>query len=32
MDAADMRGIVARAIEAATHRSRELAAQFGTER
>jgi pyrroline-5-carboxylate reductase len=32
MDAADMRGIVARAIEAATRRSRELAAQFGTER
>jgi pyrroline-5-carboxylate reductase len=28
-DAADLRGIVARALEAATRRSRELAAQFG---
>ena len=30
LDAADLRGIVARALEAATRRSRELAAQFGT--
>jgi pyrroline-5-carboxylate reductase len=30
MDAADLRGIVSRALEAATHRSRELATQFGT--
>jgi pyrroline-5-carboxylate reductase len=29
-EAADLRGIVARALEAATRRSRELAAQFGT--
>jgi pyrroline-5-carboxylate reductase len=29
LDTADLRGIVARALEAATHRSRELAAQFG---
>lgn len=29
LDAADLRGIVARALEAATRRSRELAAQFG---
>jgi pyrroline-5-carboxylate reductase len=29
MDAADLRGIVARALEAATRRSRELATQFG---
>ena len=32
LDAADLRGIVARAIGAATRRSRELAAQFGSER
>ena len=32
LDAADLRGIVARAIAAATRRSRELAAQFGSER
>jgi pyrroline-5-carboxylate reductase len=30
-DAADLRGIVARALEAATRRSRELAAQFGAQ-
>jgi pyrroline-5-carboxylate reductase len=30
LEAADLRGIVARALEAATRRSRELAAQFGT--
>jgi pyrroline-5-carboxylate reductase len=30
MDAADLRGIVSRALEAATRRSRELAAQFGS--
>jgi pyrroline-5-carboxylate reductase len=30
MDAADLRGIVSRALEAATLRSRELATQFGT--
>jgi pyrroline-5-carboxylate reductase len=32
LDAADLRGIAARALEAATLRSRELAAQFGTQR
>jgi hypothetical protein len=30
MDGADLRGIVLRALEAATRRSRELAAQFGS--
>ncbi|MGH8322311.1 MAG: pyrroline-5-carboxylate reductase [Steroidobacteraceae bacterium] len=30
MDAADLRGIVSRALDAATRRSRELAAQFGS--
>ena len=30
-EAADLRGLVARALEAATRRSRELAAQFGTQ-
>ncbi len=29
LQAADLRGLVARALEAATQRSRELAAQFG---
>ncbi|HUI62584.1 MAG TPA: pyrroline-5-carboxylate reductase [Steroidobacteraceae bacterium] len=32
LDSADLRGIMARALQAAVHRSRELAAQFGTER
>jgi pyrroline-5-carboxylate reductase len=32
LDEADLRGLVARAIEAATRRSRELAEQFGAER
>jgi pyrroline-5-carboxylate reductase len=31
LEAADLRGIIARAVEAATRRSRELAAQFGTQ-
>jgi hypothetical protein len=30
MNAADLKGIVARALEAATRRSRELAEQFGS--
>jgi pyrroline-5-carboxylate reductase len=30
LESADLRGIVARALEAATHRSRQLAEQFGT--
>jgi hypothetical protein len=30
MDAADLRGIISRALDAATRRSRELAEQFGS--